>query len=163
MFVHITSGTYHYLQKTLNQYPDQDMHLFQNIHSQLWHQTNEPSVFQSPHSYELIGQLGTIENKGSVDIRYFTIKDQGKPIFAYEIKNILPKIEHVPGFIAIRILKPLKHDDFLVMTMWDNQNHKTEFEEMELFDEVIVTKSVYASPPYSKSYYVNEEEIEFDE
>ncbi len=124
MNFYITSGTYEFLEKIMNKYPQETMILMQNTQtSVLIHETQKKSVFGSPRKYEVISQSGELENKGMVNLFNIPISDEGKPVFEFNFAKQIQSIKDAPGFIAYRFLKPKKGDTYILLTLWTDESY----------------------------------------
>nr|WP_249317210.1 antibiotic biosynthesis monooxygenase [Bacillus sp. FJAT-50079] len=142
---------------------EEQMYLMQSLTCQLWHETPGPSIFQSPRKYEVIDSAGKLSAHGFVASNHLAISDEGRPIFEYEIKNLSKMLIHKQGFIALRVLRPLTTDTYIVMTMWQKESELDEWKNSGMLDHVTVSKSVLSGPSFLSTFYVDDEEIEFFE
>ncbi|RST75176.1 antibiotic biosynthesis monooxygenase [Siminovitchia acidinfaciens] len=136
MYTYITTGTYFFLKKIEEKHPDEDMLLMQNVETALiWHETNGPTLFQSPRKYEVIHSSGQLEKNGFVACNHIPVREEGRPVFEYQFAERMKKVESFPGFIAFRLLRPLSNDTYVVMTMWEDEKAYNDWKQSPSFAE----------------------------
>lgn len=165
MNVYITTGTYDFLEKIKTKYSNENMILMQNgQHSLLLHETDEKSVFEVPRKYEVVDGSGDLVNKGLAVFNNVPVTDEGRPVFEYRFKERIPSITKVPGFQAIRLLRPLKGDTYVGFTLWENEKaysdwkHSNSYEEAQKADSEAEFKSIFSGQAYFTQYVIPEEE-----
>ena len=50
------------------------------------------------------------------------VTEEGRPLLEYRFKNRAGLIESEPGFIAIRVLRPIKSDTYVILTVWQKES-----------------------------------------
>ncbi|BCB02946.1 heme-degrading monooxygenase HmoB [Bacillus sp. KH172YL63] len=131
----MTTGTHDFLQKIQNENKDEKMILMQGEDALLVHETNGESVFESPRRYEIVDQSGELENKGYAVFNNIPVSDEGRPLFEYRFKNRAGLIEEVPGFTAIRVLRPLDSDTYVIMTLWEDEKSFHGWQESKQYEK----------------------------
>ncbi|KIL45612.1 antibiotic biosynthesis monooxygenase family protein [Jeotgalibacillus soli] len=122
MNIYFTSGTADYLHKLVQQYPDEKLiQLAGEDTSLLIHETTGKSIFKEPRKYEAFNEAGQLTDTGFFVFNNIPVSDEGRPIFEDRFKNRAGLIEQEPGFIAIRVLRPLNSDTYVVLTQWDSE------------------------------------------
>jgi heme-degrading monooxygenase HmoA len=123
MNIYLTNGTYLFMKKLKEDHSDQNLTLMQNAESTLLvHETEGKSVFQQPRKYEVIDGNGALKQGGFAVFNNIPVTDEGRPVFEYRFKNRARMIESVPGFLSIRVLRPMDTDTYVIMTIWENEN-----------------------------------------
>lgn len=168
MNVYITTGTHEFLQKLMDRHTDEKMILMQGKDAMLLHETNGESVFESPRKYEIVDQSGELENKGYVVFNNIPVTDEGRPLFEYRFKNRAGLIEEVPGFTAIRVLRPLKSDTYVIMTLWEDERNFIAWQESEQYKKahekrgteegIDDKKDIFPRASYVSEYHVTGQE-----
>ncbi|OLN23805.1 antibiotic biosynthesis monooxygenase [Domibacillus antri] len=130
MNVYITSGTYDFLKTIKKKHAGEKMVLMDGTESAaLVHETNGKSVFESPRRYEIVDAAGDMAERGYAVLNNIPVTDEGRPLFEHRFKNRAGAIENEPGFIAIRVLRPLNSDTYVIFTQWEDvkafENWKT--------------------------------------
>jgi heme oxygenase (mycobilin-producing) len=167
MKMYMTTGTHEFLSKILNQHPEEKMILMQEADALLVHETNGESIFESPRRYEIVDQTGSLEKKGYAVFNNIPVSDEGRPLFEYRFKNRAGLIEEVPGFIAIRVLRPLDSDTYVIMTLWENRQSFLGWQESKQYQKahakrgtdegVDAKKDIFPRASYVTEYAVSGE------
>ena len=124
MNVYITTGTYDFLKKLKDKHSNETIFLMQNgENTLLLHETSGKTVFAAPRRYEVVDEKGTISEKGFVVMNNIPVTDEGRPLLEYRFKNRVGLIESEPGFIAIRVLRPIKSDTYIILTVWEKESY----------------------------------------
>lgn len=141
------------------------MLLMQNAETALaWHETNGPTVFQSPRKYEVIQSLGQLQKTGFVACHNIPVREEGRPVFEYKFIERIKKVESFPGFIAFRLLRPLTSDTYIVMTMWEDEEAYKGWKGSSAFSEAhsqaiqsTESTSVFSGPSYVSVFVMVDE------
>ncbi|MBN8192545.1 antibiotic biosynthesis monooxygenase [Bacillus sp. NTK074B] len=165
MKLYMTTGTHDFLQKIMDQHPDETMMLMQGEDALLLHETSGESVFESPRSYEIVDQSGALESKGYVVFNNIPVSDEGRPLFEYRFKNRAGLIEEAEGFTAIRVLRPLDSDTYIIMTLWDDERSFLGWQESKQYENAHAKrgteegidnqKDIFPRASYVSKYYVS--------
>ncbi|WP_059172933.1 antibiotic biosynthesis monooxygenase [Bacillus sp. FJAT-27445] len=122
MNLYMTAGTYDFLEKLSGKHSGEKMVLMSGEDGALLiHETGGKTVFASPRKYEVLESVGTLGNPGLVVMNNIPVTDEGRPVFEYRFKNRAGKIENTPGFQAIRVLRPIKSNTYVILTAWDDE------------------------------------------
>ncbi len=136
MNVYVTAGTFEYLIKLALKYPQETMVPLVNENGALLlHETNEATIFKEPRRYEVLDSVGNFPIKGLVVMNNIPVTDEGRPLFEYQFKNRTGKIENVPGFMAIRVLRPLSSNTYVILTVWENETAYQQWKTSNAFFE----------------------------
>lgn len=167
MNIYITAGTYDFLKSIKKKYPLEKMILMENENGALLlHETLGETVFKEPRKYDILEETGSIEESGFVAMNNIPVTDEGRPIFEYQFKNKDKQIETAPGFLAIKILRPLTSNTYILMTVWNEEtafkNWKASSSFIEAFgskntDNVISPQTkIFSSASYVSKYTISE-------
>ncbi|MCJ8005912.1 antibiotic biosynthesis monooxygenase family protein [Lederbergia wuyishanensis] len=161
MYVYIAMGTHYFLKKLEEKYSNEKMVLMQNVEGcLLWHETTGSTVFQSPKKYELLEAVGEFENEGVVSCNFIPIRDENRPIFEYGMADKIKLLQNENGFITARFLRPLTNDTYLLMTMWNDEEHIRTWKNSSLYHNLHFESkgsNIFSGSSYSSIYFVNEE------
>lgn len=168
MNFYITTGTYYFLKKACEKYPNENILLMgEDDHSILLHETTGKTVFNQPRKFEVVDAVGTFDNTGFAVLNHIPVSDEGRPLFEYRFKNRQGHIEKQPGFVALRILRPISSSTYVILTLWKNKDSFHEWKESESFQKSHFkpeTKAggqpinIFAGPSYVTTYSIAEEE-----
>jgi heme oxygenase (mycobilin-producing) len=157
----ITFGTSDYLQKMKKANTTERILLLQSAeNSMLYHETEKDSIFKEPKRYEVLVSKGTFPQKGFATVNNIPVTEESKPSFEYTFRNEVNRLNQQEGFIALRFLRPLKGDTYIVVTLWENELSYTLWKNSDayqVFNSKITDqqqKIVYPSPAYVKEYFI---------
>ncbi|MER2262491.1 MAG: antibiotic biosynthesis monooxygenase [Psychrobacillus sp.] len=163
MKLYMTSGTPEFMQSIKDKNPNEDIYILHGTgNSVLIHETAGKSVFQVPRIYEILESLGSFNENGYFVLQHIPMSDEGKPIFEHKYTNLSSTVQSEPGFIALRVLKPLKSDTYIILTEWNGPNSYEVWEKSVALDFTSVAdkQQLFTSAPYISTYRskTNEEE-----
>lgn len=122
MYIYITAGTFNFLKSIELKYPIETMVIMVNQNGALLlHETDGASVFKEPRKYEVIDSVREWQKEGFVVMNNIPVTDEGRPIFEHQFKNRAGKVANEPGFIAIKVLRPLSSNTYVILTVWENE------------------------------------------
>ncbi|RUL47477.1 MULTISPECIES: antibiotic biosynthesis monooxygenase [Lysinibacillus] len=119
MYIYLTSGTPEFMEKVRKKHSKEKMFVLHGSgNSVLLHETEGKTVFATPRKFEVIDSVNALEQKGYFVLNNIPVSDEGRPIFEKRFLNRARTIEQEPGFIAFRLLRPIKSDTYIVLTQW---------------------------------------------
>jgi heme-degrading monooxygenase HmoA len=122
MNVYITAGTLDFLKKIENKYHDEPMVAMLNENGALLlHETNGQTVFNEPRRYEVLESYGKLQKKGFVVMHNISVTDEGRPLFEHQFKKQAETIVNAQGLTALRLLRPVSSNPYIIMTVWEHQ------------------------------------------
>ncbi|MBN8199031.1 MULTISPECIES: antibiotic biosynthesis monooxygenase family protein [Bacillaceae] len=169
MKIYMARGTYDFLKKIEEKHSDETMVAMQNTESALLiHETAGASIFKEPRSYEVIDSSGAFTDAGFAVLNNIPVTDEGRPLFEHRFKNRAGLIENEPGFAAIRVLRPLESNTYIILTLWRDEKSFKNWQNSKAYDKVHEkrgtesgidkTPNIFSSPSYVTQYYIPEEE-----
>ncbi|MFJ8066482.1 antibiotic biosynthesis monooxygenase family protein [Psychrobacillus sp. NPDC096426] len=162
MNLYITSGTPEFMESIKKKHPNEQIYSLHGIgNSVLIHETAKKTIFQAPRKYEILEASGHFSEKGYFAIQNIPLSDEGKPIFEYKYTNLSPTLEQEPGFIALRVLKPIKSDTYIILTEWSGPNSYDVWSKSHPmnFDEIADKQQFFTGAPYVSTYSSTNEEV----
>ncbi len=72
------------------------------------------------NNYQAIDENGELQARGTIVLNNIPIAEDGKKAFEERFLNRARAIESTPGFIAIKVLRPLTDDTYVVLTQWES-------------------------------------------
>lgn len=134
MHIHITFGTIDHLKVIEEDHPTENMVLFSNEEtSVLIHETEGSSKFNEPHSYEVLDASGEIEKGHFAVFNNVPVSDDSRTLFENRFKKRAGLVESEEGFCAIRVLRPLDSDIFVILTSWEAEKNFTDWQESQAY------------------------------
>ncbi len=118
----MTNGTLDHLEKIAENHPEINLYFMRNQTAAVaYYEDNGPPVFDEPRGYEIFVTKGTLQLKGYVVMQHIPVSDDGKPIFESEYQDQADKIKAQPGVYALRVLRPLRGNTYVVFIQWENE------------------------------------------
>lgn len=71
-------------------------------------------------NYESIDENGDLQAHGTIVLNNIPIAEDGKKAFEERFLSRPRAIESTPGFIAIKVLRPLADNTYVVLTQWES-------------------------------------------
>ncbi|MCZ0755997.1 antibiotic biosynthesis monooxygenase family protein [Anoxybacillus sp. J5B_2022] len=134
MKMYITTGTLDYLQNLKEKYANKPMLLLEGSDTALLlHETDGETVFQEPRHYEVLDAAGELGGTFAV-LNNIPVTEEGRPLFEYRFSQRARLIEKEPGFVAIRVLRPLSNDTYIIMTLWKEKQHFENWQRSKAFE-----------------------------
>ena len=167
MKIYITSGTYDFLIRIKKKHPNEDILLMQNNENTvLVHETVRKTVFSMPRSFEVIESFGSLTQDAKYAVvNNFPLTEEERPLFEYRFKNSHTLLQNQPGFIALRILRPLKANMYVILSLWQNEKAYKDWQASPSYltffnDTKTASKSLqlFSGGAYTKCYFINKEE-----
>lgn len=166
MKMYFTGGTEDYLKKVIASNQQETFVLMHNGDVFLLaHETEGNSLFKEPKKYEVIDAAGSITApSGFVVCNHIPVSDEGRPVFEYRFKNRARLIEKEPGFLAIRVLRPLRYDTYMIFTIWQNEGDYNQWKKSKSFEaahakgEFGEKPDIFPRPTFATRYQIYKEE-----
>lgn len=167
MKIFITSGTYDFLNRIKNKHPNEDMLLMQNNENTvLVHETERKTVFNMPRSFEVIESFGSLaSNTEFAVMNYIPLTEEERPLFEYRFKNSHALLQNQPGFLALRILRPLKANVYVILTLWQSETTSKDWQASPsyttFFSDIKTSSSslqLFSGGSYTKYYFLSKVE-----
>ncbi|WP_210364654.1 antibiotic biosynthesis monooxygenase [Bacillus sp. REN3] len=168
MNLYLTSGTVDYLLRFKEKQPEETMVLMANNESALLvHETDGDSVFNEPRKYEVIDSSGSLDQEGFAVLNNIPVTDEGRPLFEDRFLNRPRLIENEPGFVAIRVLRPLSSNTYIILTVWENEGAFENWQKSKAYEKAHKNRGtkagidgakpkIFESASYVTKYYINE-------
>ncbi|WP_409291745.1 antibiotic biosynthesis monooxygenase family protein [Peribacillus sp. SCS-37] len=169
MNIFITAGTAGFLGTIKQKNSGENMLLLNSIeNSLLLHETEGATIFSQPRKYEVIDSVGSLAGRGYAVMNNIPVTDEGRPIFEYRFKNRAGLIQNEPGFIAMRVLRPLNSDTYVIFTLWENQQGFDNWQNSQSFAKAHAKKegapeadapqqTIFSGSSYVTKYAVSED------
>ncbi|WP_079529344.1 antibiotic biosynthesis monooxygenase family protein [Halobacillus hunanensis] len=136
MIVSMTNGTLNYLAKLDQQYKEANL-LFMQAQDKTvaYYEGDEPSIFEEGRDYEIVDSAGDVQNTGYVVMNNIPVSSEGRPLFEDRFKKRVGSVEGMDGFQAIRILRPVKGNTYVVFTQWRNEQSFEDWKNSQAFEK----------------------------
>ncbi|AZB42249.1 antibiotic biosynthesis monooxygenase [Bacillus sp. FJAT-42376] len=164
MNLYMTFGTADYLEGVKESNSNESMLLLHtNDNAMLIHETDGETVLKEPKKYEVLDSVGSLENAGFAVLNNIPVTEEGKPLFEQRFKERARMIENEPGFAAIRVLRPLRDDTYVIFTLWEDEASFKNWQESKAYEHAhkkrgtsdgVDQKSIFPRPSYVTTYQV---------
>lgn len=123
MNFYITSGTPEFMQTLQSKYANESMILLHGQgNSVLMHETEKKSKFSTPRRFEVVEGRGNFEQRGFVAMYNIAVADESKKLFEESVITAIQPLKDEAACIAFRVLRPIKHEMYLIVTQWAGPN-----------------------------------------
>jgi len=123
MRIFITSGTFPYLINIIKQHPNEQLLLLHNNNSSLLlHESEHTTLFKAARKYEVIVQTGPLKQEGYVAMYHIPVNPEGQSVFEHAYKQHLKQLATQTGLRAIRFLRPLGSESYIILTQWNEES-----------------------------------------
>jgi heme oxygenase (mycobilin-producing) len=168
MNVYITSGTADFLLKFKEKHRNETLVLMNNTDSSiLVHETNGNGLFNEPRRYEVIDSSGSLDQAGFAVLNNIPVSDEGRPVFEDRFLNRPRMIENELGFVAIRVLRPLTSNTYIILTVWENEGAFENWQKSKAYEHAHKNRgteagidsakpNIFESASYVSKYYITE-------
>src|SRR5699024_2976513 len=116
MWAFMTSGTYSFLKQVEEKRKEIDFYFMKREGNVLsyYESDKKKSIFAAGRSYHILFHTGQLKESGFVVMNNIPVTDDNRAVFEDRFRNRSRKIEKMPGFVAFRLLKPLKGRTYIV-------------------------------------------------
>jgi heme oxygenase (mycobilin-producing) len=160
---YITAGTIDFLKKIEAKYPNETMVTMVNQNNALlFHETPGETVFNEPREFEELLSIGEINKEGFVVMNNVPVTDEGRPLFEHQVKNQFIQVKNQQGFLALRVLRPLTANTYVILSVWKSEATYQGWQSSESFFDVSKMTGtdsqakLFSSAPYSSKYMITE-------
>lgn len=95
---------------------------------------DEPLDFHTENAsrYEVLDHSGDIGGSYAV-LNNIPVTADGRSAFEERFSNRARKVEDEPGFVGIRVMRPLDDDTYVIMTLWASEEHFKAWQESQAY------------------------------
>ncbi|WP_226038040.1 antibiotic biosynthesis monooxygenase family protein [Aquibacillus saliphilus] len=162
----MTSGTLDYLIKIDEQHPRLNLYFMHDGDNTIaYYEDEDATIFDTPREYQTVISKGTLKEDGFVVMNNIPVTDEGKPIFESQFKSRAGMIEETAGFYALRVLRPLRGNKYVVMVQWQDQKSYQNWKNSDAFTKSHQkAKKKKEKPSYSAgpSYAITYHMVDFE-
>lgn len=162
-YIHTTTGTPEFMKQLQEKYSSEEMYvLYGSSSTILLHETEGKTKFQTPRSYEVLASYGNFQENGYFYFFHIPVSDEGRPVFEHEAVKLIQTTANEPGLFALRILKPIKADTYLIMSQWSGASSYEQWIKHNpvQLEKLASTQNIFTSAPYTHVYRTKKEEAE---
>lgn len=101
----------------------------------MFYKENTEESVEGSLQYDVLDAVGEFKGQpGYIVCNNISVTDEGRPVFENRFKNRAGLIENEPGFQAIRVLRPLSNDTYVILTMWETEQNFKDWTESRSFE-----------------------------
>lgn len=163
MNIYTTSGTPEFMEQVRAKHADKKMVVMHGRgNSILLHETDGKTVFQTPRKFEVIGSSGTLQEEGYFVFDHVPVTDEGRPVFEHHFESRVNAVDDKYGFIALRLLRPIGSDTYVILTEWSDAKYYTMWKDSPASGILDAMKTsevgadnrphIFSSAPYVTTY-----------
>ncbi|MEE3948780.1 heme-degrading monooxygenase HmoB [Bacillus wiedmannii] len=106
-----------------------------NNDKDMFYKENTEESVEGSLKYDVLDAAGEFKGQpGYIVCNNISVTDEGRPVFENRFKNRAGLIENEPGFQAIRVLRPLSNDTYVILTMWETEQNFKDWTESRSFE-----------------------------
>ncbi|MDZ5713065.1 antibiotic biosynthesis monooxygenase family protein [Jeotgalibacillus haloalkalitolerans] len=152
--IYMTFGTPDFLHKFQEENPNETMiQMLGEDTALLVHETEGETLFNQPRKYEVFDGSGQLTENGFFVFNNIPVSDEGRPVFEHRFKNRAGLIEEEPGFIAIRVLRPVDSDTYVVLTQWDDEQSFKDWQTSQSYNKAHAKRGTSEGIDHQKSIF----------
>lgn len=157
MKIYMTTGTFDYLKKINEKYPNEKMMVMINDdHALLLHETNGNAFFKEPRRYDVVISNGNLKKAEFIVMNHISVKDEERPLIEHHFKNKHELIINEPGYIAMRVLKPLFSNAYTILTAWKSEKTFLEWKKSASYQLLYLNNNKLFTISYTSTYFIPE-------
>lgn len=123
MNLHVTYGDPAALKAVLNGLADDGIIMMEQGNEAVLIQENEASAsFADADSYTVLDTSGELADGAFAVFNNIPVTAEGQELFEERFMGRARKIEDTEGFGAIRVLRPLDSDTYVILTIWQDEH-----------------------------------------
>lgn len=122
MNIHVTYGDVSELKSIKDSLTTEHLVLMELGNEAALIQENDGSAgFAEADSYTVLDASGEIIDGNYAVFNNIPVTQEGREVFEQRFMGRARKIEDTEGFSAIRVLRPLESDTYVILTMWNDE------------------------------------------
>ncbi len=113
-------------------------------------------------AFDVLNAVGELANGRYAVFNNIPVTDEGRELFESRFQNRAGKVESEPGFAAIRVLRPLQTDTYIILTLWKDEKSFTDWQQSESYGQAHAKRGtaqgidkkpgIFPRPSYVKTY-----------
>ncbi|MDN7241833.1 antibiotic biosynthesis monooxygenase [Planococcus sp. N028] len=117
---------------------------------------------QGFEGYEVLDAVGDINDGYFAVFNNIPVTDEGRELFESRFKNRAGKVEQEPGFAAIRVLRPLNSDTYVILTLWKDEESFKDWQQSQAYGQAHAKRgteegidkrpNIFSRPSFVKTY-----------
>ena len=101
----------------------------------LLQEAQDNTVLPGAAAYEILNASGDINQGYFAVFNNIPVSEEGKALFESRFTNRAGLVEKEPGFAAIRVLRPLNSDTYVILTLWKDEESFKNWQQSEAYGQ----------------------------
>ena len=161
MKIHMTSGTPAFMETIRQKHSKQSIFIMHGEgNTVLLHETDGKSVFATPRSFNVLEGTHDLEQRGFFALLNFPLTDEADALLEQRLVSEAAHIAATSGLISYRLLQPIKHDTYVVLTQWAGPASFEVWQQTDAYKTLFgsnaasaaSTQNIFVSKPYVTKY-----------
>lgn len=161
----MTIGTLNFLKNFVEKHPKINFFYMNNMYESstlVYYEHKRKKVFAAGKAYDIIFSVETVQEEGFVAMETIPVTKDGQPLFEQQIQKQLHEFEKMPNFIAFRLLKLRRGQDYILLSQWTSLAHYESWQQTR--EKTFVKQPAYfASRPFTTYYLMANLDVEENE
>ncbi|PID20488.1 antibiotic biosynthesis monooxygenase [Sporosarcina sp. P3] len=125
-------------------------------------QEAETTTLDNAVEYDILDQSGDLPSGRFAVLNNIPVNEEGRETFEQRFNNRARLIEAEPGFVAIRVLRPVHSGTYVILTMWEDEESFTNWQESQAYgkahakrgtkDGVDQRPNIFSGPSFVTTY-----------
>lgn len=165
MYMFMTTGTARFLKTVTDSHPKSDFNFMNSGASTLvlYESAKKKGIFVSGRSFEVLHTSGSIHKNGYVAMDFIPVMEDAMPVFEERTLSIMPKLTKQNGVTALRFLKQLKSNQYMVLTQWQSERYYFDWKNSLNYNQTNVLSlarlpAYFAERPFTNTYTMLKED-----
>jgi heme-degrading monooxygenase HmoA len=117
---------------------------------------------QGFEGYQVLDAVGDINDGYYAVFNNIPVTEEGRELFESRFQNRAGMVEKEPGFAAIRVLRPLNSDTYIILTLWKDEKSFTDWQQSQAYnhahakrgteDGIDKRPNIFPRPSFVKTY-----------
>ncbi|ANU14071.1 extracellular polysaccharide biosynthesis protein [Planococcus halocryophilus Or1] len=99
----------------------------------LLYETDEGTGLKASEAYEVLNAVGDFADGHYAVFNNIPVTDEGRELFESRFQNRAGMVEKEPGFAAIRVLRPLDSDVYVILTLWEDKQSFIDWQQSQAY------------------------------
>lgn len=109
------------------------IYLINDDESVLLHESSGGTILPDAEAYHMLNAVGDINSGYFAVFNNIPVSDEGRELFESRFSNRAGLVEKEPGFAAIRVLRPINSDTYVILTVWNGEEDFKNWQESEAY------------------------------
>ena len=113
-------------------------------------------------AYHVLNAVGKLDGGNYAVFNNIPVANEGREIFEARFQNRAGMVEKEPGFVAIRVLRPLDADTYIILTLWQDEKSFKDWQQSQAYGHAHAKRgtaegidkrpNIFPRPSFVKTY-----------